>query len=126
MRRQNILPGSTVAIQGLGGLGHLALQYANKMGFRVVALSRDSKKEQFARDLGAHEYIDGSKGDMGEALQKLGGASMIVSTAPNPKVISPLLKGLGINGKLLILALAGEVPVDTNIMVSFFPLSCVA
>jgi D-arabinose 1-dehydrogenase-like Zn-dependent alcohol dehydrogenase len=129
-----VTPGSLVAVQGLGGLGHLAIQYANKFGYRVVALSRDSQKEKFARDLGAHEYIDGSKVDQGEALQKLGGASLIVVTAPNPKVISPLMKGLGIMGKLLILAgrfwsighhctrltagiAAGEVPVDTGAMV---------
>lgn len=133
-----ISPGSIVAIQGLGGLGHLALQYANKMGFRVVALSRDSQKEKFARELGAHDYIDGSKCDQGEALQKMGGASLIVVTAPDAKVISPLMKGLGIMGKLLILAgkfvlkvvdtcqdppnlchtASGEVPVDTVAMVS--------
>lgn len=104
MRRMQISPGSLVAVQGLGGLGHLALQYANKFGFRVAALSRNADKEKFARDLGAHEYIDGSKGDQGEALQKLGGASLIVVTAPDAKVISPLMKGLGIMGKLLILS----------------------
>ena len=97
-------PGSLVAVQGLGGLGHLAIQYANKFGYRVAALSRDSQKEKFARELGAHEYIDGSKVDQGDALQKLGGASLIVVTAPNPKVITPLMKGLGLLGKLLILA----------------------
>ena len=80
------------------------IQYANKFGFRVAALSRSADKEKFARDLGAHEYIDGSKFDQGEALQKLGGASLIVVTAPNPKVISPLMKGLGILGHLLIVA----------------------
>ncbi|KAI4161545.1 MAG: hypothetical protein L6R39_000035 [Caloplaca ligustica] len=104
MRNMNISPGATVAIQGLGGLGHLAIQYASKFGYRVVALSRDSKKEKFARDLGADDYIDGSKGDIGEALQKLGGASLIVSTAPSVDAITPLLKGLGIFGKLLILS----------------------
>ena len=104
MRQMNVPKGATVAIQGLGGLGHMALQYANKMGYRVVALSRDSRKEKFARELGAHEYIDGSKGDIGEALQKLGGASMIVSTAPSANAITPLLKGLGVVGKLLILS----------------------
>lgn len=110
MRRMQVTPGSLVAVQGLGGLGHLALQYANKFGFRVVALSRDSTKEKFARDLGTHEYVDGSKGDQGEALQKLGGASMIVVTAPNPEAISPLVKGLGPMGKLLIVA--GEPPIE--------------
>ena len=100
----NIPPGETVGIQGLGGLGHLAIQYANKFGYRVVALSRDSRKEKFARELGAHEYIDASKGDIGEALQKLGGASLVVSTAPKAEVMTPLLKGLGMLGKLLILS----------------------
>lgn len=104
MRQMKVGPGSLVAIQGLGGLGHLALQYANKFGYRVVALSRDSKKEKFARDLGAHEYIDGSKGDQGEALQKMGGADLIVATAPSGEAVKPLMKGLGMLGKLLIVA----------------------
>lgn len=134
MRRMNVPPGSTVAIQGLGGLGHLAIQYANKFGYRVVALSRDSKKEKFVRELGAHEYIDGSRQNPAEELQKLGGASLIVATAPDAKVIPPLLKGLGILGKLLILAgtsdkpkysdthvnqflVPGEVAFDTRLMV---------
>lgn len=99
-----IKPGSTVAIQGLGGLGHLAIQYANRFGFRVVAISRDDQKERFVRDLGAHEYINTSKEDVGTALQKLGCAALIVATAPNARAISPLLKGLGPLGKLLILA----------------------
>lgn len=93
-----------MGIQGLGGLGHLAIQYANKFGYRVVAISRDSQKEKFARELGAHEYIDSSKCDAGEALQKLGGASLIVSTAPSSEVMTPLMKGLGLLGKLLILS----------------------
>ena len=117
MRQMKISPGAVVAIQGLGGLGHLAIQYANKFGFRVVALSRDSKKEKFARDLGAHEYIDGSKVDQGEALQKLGGASLIVSTVPDPDAIKPLMKGLGLLGKLLILS--GESHLGI-----LFPLLC--
>lgn len=100
----NISPGSTVGIQGLGGLGHLAIQYANKFGYRVVALSRDAQKEQFARELGAHAYVDASQGDTGEALQRLGGASLIVATAPSADAITPLLKGLGMLGKLLILS----------------------
>ena len=104
MRRMAVAPGSTIGIQGLGGLGHLAIQYANKFGYRVVAISRNSDKEKFARELGAHEYIDSSMGDAGEQLQKLGGASLVVATAPTAEVITPLLKGLGILGKLLILS----------------------
>jgi D-arabinose 1-dehydrogenase-like Zn-dependent alcohol dehydrogenase len=99
-----INPGEIVGIQGLGGLGHLALQYAAKMGYRVVALSSSASKESFARDLGAHDYVDGSKTDQGEYLKKLGGAGLIVSTAPNPDVMGQLLAGLAPLGKLLILS----------------------
>lgn len=104
MRQMGIPPGEIVGIQGLGGLGHLALQYANKMGYRVVALSSSGSKEKFAKDLGAHDYVDGSKTNEGEYLRDLGGAAMIVSTAPNPEVIPQLLEGLAPLGKLLILS----------------------
>jgi len=104
MRRLQVQSGSLVAIQGLGGLGHLAVQYAHKMGYKVVALSSSGAKEKFARDLGADEYLDASKGDLAEGLQKLGGAAMIVCTAPNPKIIGGLVNGLEAQGKLLILA----------------------
>ena len=100
----NIAPGEIVGVQGLGGLGHLALQYANRMGYRVVALSSSASKESFARELGAHDYVDGSKTDQGEYLNRLGGAGMIVSTAPNGAVIGQLIAGLGPRGKLLILS----------------------
>ena len=104
MRQMKITSGEIVAIQGLGGLGHLALQYANKMGYKVVALSSGSSKEQFAKDLGAHVYIDGSKENHAEALQKIGGAAMIVSTAPNPEIMGDLVNGLGAGGKLITLS----------------------
>ncbi|KAL8726980.1 MAG: hypothetical protein Q9166_006343 [cf. Caloplaca sp. 2 TL-2023] len=117
MRQQHIASGETVAVQGLGGLGHLAIQYASKMGYRVVALSSSGAKEKFARELGATDYIDGSKEDHAEALQKLGGASLIVSTVPSPETIGKLVGGLGILGKLLILAPCGEVSVNTIPMV---------
>lgn len=99
-----ITAGDTVAVQGLGGLGHLAVQYARKMGYRTVALSTSSNKKDFAEQLGATDYIDTSKEDAAEALQKMGGASLIVVTAPNPQVMGPLVNGLGPLGKLLILA----------------------
>jgi D-arabinose 1-dehydrogenase-like Zn-dependent alcohol dehydrogenase len=118
MRHMNVGPGETVAVQGLGGLGHLAIQYAHRFGYRVVAISRDSSKEKFARELGAHDYIDSSKGDTGEQLQKLGGAKLIIATAPTADVMTPLLKGLGILGKLLILSVPGDVPISTGTMVS--------
>ena len=104
IRQMDIRPGEIVAIQGLGGLGHLGIQYAAKMGYKTVALSSSGVKEKFAKDLGAHVYIDGSKEDQGEALSKLGGAALIVATAPDPDVIQKLLPGLGLRGKLLIVA----------------------
>jgi D-arabinose 1-dehydrogenase-like Zn-dependent alcohol dehydrogenase len=100
----NIVPGDIVAIQGLGGLGHLAVQYARKLGYRTVALSTSSNKKDFATQLGATDYIDTSNESAAEALQKMGGASLIVVTAPNPEVMGPLVNGLGPLGKLLILA----------------------
>ena len=117
LRNQKIIPGELVAVQGLGGLGHLALQYSNKMGYKTVAISSSGDKEKFARDLGAHEYIDASKGDIGEALQKMGGAACVILTAPNAKLIPSLLTGLGPLGKLLILAAAGPVEIDTSSMI---------
>ena len=104
MRQMNITSGETVAIQGLGGLGHLAVQYANKMGFKVVALSSSGAKEKFAKDLGAHVYIDGSKENHAEALRNMGGAAMIVSTAPNPGIMGELINGLAPMGKLILLS----------------------
>jgi len=113
MRNMSVMPGEVVAIQGLGGLGHLALQYARKMGFHVVAISSSDSKKDFATQLGAHDYIDASKQDVVEALNKLGGAKMTVTTAPNPKILTQLTGGLAVKGKLLNLAPVGEVPINT-------------
>ncbi|KAK5731269.1 hypothetical protein LTR15_001208 [Elasticomyces elasticus] len=118
MRRMGIMAGDVVAVQGLGGLGHLAIQYASKMGFRTVALSRGTDKEAFARKLGATDYIDIKAHDVAEELQKLGGAAMVVITAPNPEVISPLLAGLAPGGKLLVHTAVGPVPINTVPLVS--------
>ncbi|KAJ5223915.1 hypothetical protein N7468_008457 [Penicillium chermesinum] len=113
MRQMNVRPGSLVAVQGLGGLGHLAIQYANKFGFRVVAISRGADKEKPVRELGAHHFIDSSSQDPVAELQKMGGATMIVSTAPHAAAIAPLLNGLDVFGKLLIVALpSDEVPIN--------------
>ncbi|TKA56317.1 hypothetical protein B0A49_13946 [Cryomyces minteri] len=117
LRNQHIIPGDIVAVQGLGGLGHLAVQYANKMGYKVVALSSSADKEKFARDLGAHEYINTSKEDVAQALQKMGGASCIMFTAPNSELIPGLLAGLGPLGKLLVLAAAAPVEINTASMI---------
>ncbi|KAH6639961.1 dehydrogenase [Truncatella angustata] len=113
LRNSGVKPGETVAIQGLGGLGHLAIQFAKHMGYRVVAVSRGSEKEKSARELGANEYIDASKGDPGLALRKLGGAALALTTALKSDAITPLIKGLNILGKLIIVSLPGDFTINT-------------
>jgi len=119
IRKMNITPGDIVAVQGLGGLGHLAIQYARKMGYRTVALSSSDAKREFAMKLGATDYVDNSKEDSAEALQKMGGASLVVVTAPNPKMMGNLVNACGPCGKILILSPVGEVPVDTGVMIHY-------
>jgi D-arabinose 1-dehydrogenase-like Zn-dependent alcohol dehydrogenase len=118
IRRLNILAGEVVAIEGLGGLGHLAIQFASKMGFKVVALSSGSGKRDFAHTLGANEYIDTSKEDPIEKLNAMGGAALIVATAPNPKSISRFTGALQPIGHLLILAPCGPVEIDTGHLIA--------
>ncbi|KAK0115520.1 hypothetical protein ONS95_000202 [Cadophora gregata] len=113
IRKLQITPGDIVAVQGLGGLGHLAVQYANKMGYKVVALSSGDSKRDFAKKLGAHEYINTSSDDPVKKLMEMGGASLIVCTAPNPKAISPLTGGLEPGGKVLILSPCGGVEINS-------------
>jgi D-arabinose 1-dehydrogenase-like Zn-dependent alcohol dehydrogenase len=113
IRKQRVEQGRLVAIQGLGGLGHLAIQYASKMGYEVAVLSHGGDKETFAKQLGAHHYIDTGKTDGAAELTKLGGASIIVQTAPNPKVVGALADGLAPNGKILSLAPVGSIDVNT-------------
>ena len=108
LRTSGAKSGDLVAIQGIGGLGHLAVQFASKSGYRTVAISRGMDKEAFAKELGAHEYIDDSKGDAAKQLQKMGGAKVILATAPNAKAISGLAPGLRYKGKLVIVAAANE------------------
>ena len=100
--------GDVVAIHGIGGLGHLAIQYANRLGFKTVALSRGHDKEALALKLGAHVYIDTESVDAAKELKKLGGARVILATAPNAKAIAGLVNGLGINGQLIIVAAPSE------------------
>lgn len=113
IRKMQIEQGGLVAVQGLGGLGHLAIQYADKMGYEVVALSSSDDKADFAKKLGAHHYINTKKSDAVAELNRLGGADLIVQTAPNPEVISKLIGGLGAGGKLLSLAPVGDVAFDS-------------
>jgi propanol-preferring alcohol dehydrogenase len=104
LRNSGARPGDTVAVQGIGGLGHLAIQYAAKMGFRTVALSSGSDKEELARQLGAHEYIDTNKVPAAEGLEKLGGADLVLATAPYSAAIAATLGGLKPRGTLLLVA----------------------
>ncbi len=100
--------GDLVAVQGIGGLGHLGIQYARQMGFRTVAIGRGGDKQPLAKKLGAHEYIDTSAGDPAQALQKMGGAHVILATAPDSKSISALVDGLGARGTLLVVGAGFE------------------
>ena len=104
LRNSGARPGDTVAVQGIGGLGHLAIQYAARMGFRTVAVSRGADKRELAQQLGAHEYVDTEKVAAAEGLQRLGGADLVLATAPNAEAISSTLEGLKPRGKLLIVA----------------------
>ena len=108
LRNAGARSGDTVAISGIGGLGHLGLQYASRMGFRTIALSRGDDKRILAEELGAHEYIDTAQKNVAEALQALGGADLILATAPNAKAIGELTDGLSARGKLLIVAAAAD------------------
>jgi D-arabinose 1-dehydrogenase-like Zn-dependent alcohol dehydrogenase len=97
-------PGELVAVQGLGGLGHLAVQFANRLGFRTVAVSRGRDKEELARQLGADDYIDTEAADVAEELRRRGGARVVVATAPSGRAMGAILGGLGANGQLLVIA----------------------
>jgi D-arabinose 1-dehydrogenase-like Zn-dependent alcohol dehydrogenase len=103
LRNSGARAGDVVAVHGLGGLGHLGVQFARAMGFYVVAIARGAEKADLAKKLGAHEYLDATQGDMIQGLQKLGGASVILSTAVSGQAASELVNGLGRNGCLVVL-----------------------
>ncbi|KAI1381389.1 alcohol dehydrogenase GroES-like domain-containing protein [Hypoxylon crocopeplum] len=117
LRSASVKPGETVAIQGLGGLGHLAIQYANKMGYRVIAVSRGADKEAAVRALGAHEYVDSTKGDAGASIKALGGAQAAFTTALSVDAFTPLIRGLNIMGKLVVLSLPGDMTLSHTDMI---------
>ncbi len=103
LRNSGARPGDLVAVQGIGGLGHLGVQFASKFGYKVVAIGRGSQNEPLAKKLGANVYIDSKATDPAKALQELGGAKVILATAPNSKAMSALIDGLGVNGKLMVI-----------------------
>jgi D-arabinose 1-dehydrogenase-like Zn-dependent alcohol dehydrogenase len=108
LRHSGALPGDLVAVQGIGGLGHLGIQFANKFGYKVAAIGRGSENAQLAKKLGANVYIDSAARNAAEALQELGGARVILATAPNSKAMSELIDGLGANGKLVVIGAAPD------------------
>ena len=108
LRRSSAKPGELVAILGVGGLGHLAVQFAARMGFKVVAVARGAEKEQLARKLGAHHYIDSSAGDPAAALKALGGAQLILATASDSKSMSAIMGGLATRGRMIVLGVSAE------------------
>jgi D-arabinose 1-dehydrogenase-like Zn-dependent alcohol dehydrogenase len=113
MRHAGFVAGDLVAILGIGGLGHLGIQYARQMGFRTAAIGRGADKATLAKKLGAHEYIDSTAGDPANALQKLGGANLIVATAPDSKAMAALVEGLAPDGKMLIIGV-GPDPISMS------------
>src|SRR5436305_4986242 len=115
LRNSGARGGEVVAVHGIGGLGHLGIQYARQMGFKTVALGRGKDKEALAKKLGAHRYIDSGVGDAVAELQKLGGARVILATAPSAKAISALVDGLSASGKLLVPAAPNE-PLTISMM----------
>src|SRR6266702_4657211 len=102
LRHSGALPGDLVAIQGIGGLGHLGVQFASKFGYKVAAVGRVSQNAELAKTLGASLYIDSASTNAAEELQKLGGARVIMATAPSSKAMSALIDGLGPNGNLMV------------------------
>ena len=108
LRNSGLKAGDLVAILGIGGLGHLGVQFAAKMGCRTVAIARGTDKEPLARKLGAHRYIDSNTADVAGELTKLGGARVILATATSPKAMSATIGGLGVDGKLIVVGASME------------------
>jgi D-arabinose 1-dehydrogenase-like Zn-dependent alcohol dehydrogenase len=108
LRNSGARPGDLVAVQGIGGLGHLGIQYAKQMGFRTFAIGRGKDKEALARKLGASHYVDAGAGDPAAELQKFGGANIILATAPDSKSMSAVFNGLASNGKFIVVGASSE------------------
>ena len=113
LRHSGAMPGDLVAVLGIGGLGHLGIQFANKFGYKVAAVGRGAENAALAKKLGAHAYIDNKVTNAVEALQNLGGAQVILATAPSSKAMSGLFDGLGSNGKLMVVGAAFD-PIEVT------------
>jgi|SRR5579872_1855933 len=113
LRHSGALPSELVAVQGIGGLGHLGIQFARSFGYLVAAVGRGSENSALAKKLGAHFYIDSAATDAAAELQKLGGASVILATAPSGKSMSSLFGGLAVNGRMLVVG-APPDPIEVS------------
>src|SRR5437762_2797965 len=113
LRHSGAFPGDLVAVQGIGGLGHLGIQFASKFGYKVAAIGLGSESATLAKKLGASVYIDSKATNAAQALQRLGGAQAILATAPSSKAMSPLIDGLAPNGKLMVIGVASE-PIEVT------------
>jgi len=112
LRHSGALPGDLVGIQAIGGLGHLAVQFASRSGYRTVAISRGKESEALAHQLGAHAYLDSEAVDVAAELQKMGGASVILTTVPSGKAMAAMIDGLGDEGRLIVVGASGDpIPV---------------
>jgi D-arabinose 1-dehydrogenase-like Zn-dependent alcohol dehydrogenase len=118
LRNTDARPGDTVGVLGIGGLGHLGVQYAAKMGFNTIAIARGQDKEALAKQLGASRYIDTQKDDPAKELQKFGGAKVVIATVTNGPAMAAVLGGLGPNGTLIVIGAAGPIEVDPILLIS--------
>ena len=119
LRNSGAHEGDVVAIFGVGGLGHLGIQFASKMGFKTIAIGRGKDKEELIRELGARQYIDSKSQNLTDELVKLGGAKIILGTGPGGKAMSSILGGLAVNGKLIIIG-ASDEPLELSPNFFFF------
>jgi len=113
LRRSGAMPGDVVAILGIGGLGHLGVQFANKLGFRTVAIARGGDKKALARKLGAHHFIDNATEDVAAALNHLGGARAVLATVTSAKAMTPVIDGLAVRGRLIVIGVDPE-PIEVT------------
>jgi len=118
LRNSGARPGDLVGVLGIGGLGHLGVQFAAKMGFNTVAIARGKDKEAFAKKLGAQHYIDSQSGDPAAELKKLGGAKAIIATVTNGDAMAAVIGGLGPNGVLIVIGASGPIPVNPLLLIN--------
>ena len=113
LRHSGAMPGDVVAVLGIGGLGHLGVQFANKLGFRTVAIARGSDKEALSRKLGAHHFIDSATEDVAARLNRLGGARAVLATVTSAKAMTPVIEGLAVRGRLIVVGVDAE-PIEVS------------